>query len=1233
MNKIVGKISHKETGLGIPDLLVVIYDVDPDTRPEELLNEFNPSNGNTLSNAQLPLSFGDRITSEATDAEGRFVCEYRDEEFRVRNESEKRPDLLLMVLAPEETGQAPNSRILHISLAIRQNAARKETYLIKLNSRQLESAGIPIPKEPGEGDTPPILVNRLKTFEEQRMQLEGGINELAKNRVENTRVKLEVFHSDFKPALRKSLSHLPDNERLNDRVVSSDKEVLEKNTSAMKDGINKFFKTDDNAAENGDGSESLLESRPPVRSFINLTDKQKDILQRIAETNGDGIIEGDQLDRVLHGEDSTPLNNVLMVRENPLLKFCREMTSHEKKCLKLLDNSQESESDSGEDSNEDNNTEIEGSLNENEGTNNGSENNEPSNSVNEPLTGDELIQFYTSRLLETATTPETEVSGGLTPISNDEKVRDQIKRLSLEKSPADMPAYYDFHNLQLAFEHVWQEAIDEGILNLAEDAYDLIVELGGNPQNQNSGSDPVRALLNEGKLVMKSRTFDFKTVSTNGAVSSGTNSTIMARSLPFDVNDVWAGVREGKMEWKDHLPPRQNNQLPQILAQLEQRLKENYNFTVFAANQKERSINFGLLVTYRQKWTPEAYQAGELVKTITLAPKQTQKITVTKKEHKKRYQKEVENNLRSWHEESSKTSRAEEEIVRRASIKTNFNLSTQHTFSTKVPLIGGTDNTITTAYGREANKSSDDIKKSFHEAVFKSSQDYKNEHTMEVTSEETVDYETVETSEITNPNDEIAVTFLFYELQRRYRIIESIHQLMPVILVAQEMPKPHEIDGDWLLTYDWILRRVILDDSFLPVFDYLTENVAGDETTLAHLKSTVQAQQLKVENIKRQLAPYEEKLTLLKNTLIFVQNFSIDDLLQDKIDLLRSHPMYNQIKKEVEKQLNKNKQERIAALEQEIALIQERINEISAKAEAEISTLTSLTDSYIKVQSEHLNRQTAIARLRVHIKENILYYMQAIWSHEPPDQRFFRLHNTLVPTLKRVRKRFVIDFDEVSDSSLINQPHMRLKRFSASPMHTYSVEVKTPPSWELEKIPLSQIADLDNMLGFKGNYMIFALKESNALTDYMMEPYVDRAFNTLIDPDDAGNWSLEDFASYTCCLNKKLTSVEFEEIKEQLKKQYEKLLTASRRADNIITIPSGSLFIEALPAKHSLIEEFKARHRAIDVKKVQAEVRKLELENIRYAARILDDNLEDPDIEKKIVIESDANRVIVPTDN
>jgi hypothetical protein len=41
-----------------------------------------------------------------------------------------------------------------------------------------------------------------------------------------------------------------------------------------------------------------------------------------------------------------------------------------------------------------------------------------------------------------------------------------------------------------------------------------------------------------------------------------------------------------------------------------------------------------------------------------------------------------------------------------------------------------------------------------------------------------------------------------------------------------------------------------------------------------------------------------------------------------------------------------------------------------------------------------------------------------------------------------------------------------------------------------------------------------------------------------------------------------------------------------------------------LTGTHPILEDFKLMHRALDVKKVQAEVRHAELENLRLAARL-----------------------------
>jgi hypothetical protein len=135
----------------------------------------------------------------------------------------------------------------------------------------------------------------------------------------------------------------------------------------------------------------------------------------------------------------------------------------------------------------------------------------------------------------------------------------------------------------------------------------------------------------------------------------------------------------------------------------------------------------------------------------------------------------------------------------------------------------------------------------------------------------------------------------------------------------------------------------------------------------------------------------------------------------------------------------------------------------------------------------------------------------------------------------------------------------------------------------------------------------------------MMTPYVDSEFG-LLDPDAPGNWSLDDFQKLYCCLKEKLGDA-FSDVEPELQAFYKELLTDPLRPGELITVPTGSLYIEALPGEHPLLEDFKALHRAVDVKKVQAEVRKLELENIRYAARILNEERGDPDVDKRVIIE------------
>jgi hypothetical protein len=87
----------------------------------------------------------------------------------------------------------------------------------------------------------------------------------------------------------------------------------------------------------------------------------------------------------------------------------------------------------------------------------------------------------------------------------------------------------------------------------------------------------------------------------------------------------------------------------------------------------------------------------------------------------------------------------------------------------------------------------------------------------------------------------------------------------------------------------------------------------------------------------------------------------------------------------------------------------------------------------------------------------------------------------------------------------------------------------------------------------------------------------------------------------------------------------------SRQTPEMVIVPSDALYIEALPGTHPLLEDFKLIHRAIDVKRAQAEARKAELENLRLAARVSQQRLGDPDVDKLVLVE-DGQRLSIDPD-
>jgi hypothetical protein len=289
---------------------------------------------------------------------------------------------------------------------------------------------------------------------------------------------------------------------------------------------------------------------------------------------------------------------------------------------------------------------------------------------------------------------------------------------------------------------------------------------------------------------------------------------------------------------------------------------------------------------------------------------------------------------------------------------------------------------------------------------------------------------------------------------------------------------------------------------------------------------------------------------------------------------------------------------------------QTKVNQLLGDLKTETTALQLAIDKYTKAATHHFSMLADIDRLRVHVKDNIIYYMQAIWTYEPADQRYFRLCNVDVPVFTH---NTTVNFAQTPGLAQIDTSRT-------------SIDVAFPSPTLLDPtMKLHQVADLETLVGFKGNYMIFPMVNFNYMTWFLMQDYIhldDTTGVTAQDPDPMADLTIEQLKSAMSTIyagNPQSFAANqpiFEEIMLRL---------LSTQNPEMVILPSSSLYIEALPGTHPLLEDFKLIHRAIDVKKAQAEARHSELENLRLAARLANGENGDPDIDKVIVVGSGQN--------
>lgn len=818
-------------------------------------------------------------------------------------------------------------------------------------------------------------------------------------------------------------------------------------------------------------------------------------------------------------------------------------------------------------------------------------------------------------------------------------ISDELEALDLKGGPADAIAFHDFHVLQMAFKHVWAQAFDQSIYQNVEALYNEMAKLydeAGLPDPDFGSIADVQEL--QGFLANASAT----PVRSRGGVMVGPPPSMGQRAAPVPMSpDLLAAFPEARFVWSylseadkaviqsnaavvngsapaaDVRAARQAvvlvigqaeaklGRLQKLILEIGMALSEPYAFDIFAPN----TYNYGIMLTYRQRWEPLTYQAGDLVATIPLAPGESRKYVRKQVVKKSRAEKAVEKSMRSRSDQTSETGRAETEIMNKTSSSTNFKMMEQASFNIGVASLSASSEFAT----NQANASATN-QKTFHEATIKAAQEYRLERSLEVDTSVTVESEDTVSGEISNPNNEITVTYLFYELQRRYQVSEQIHRARPVILVAQDVPAPHEIDEAWLLAYQWIFARVLLDDSLRPALEYLNSGFAGDEAAIEIIRVHWESARGMVDRLERAVEIQLSQRDSLREMLV---NTTIAKAEQE------SQGLPTVVKVLFTGGADPNDQEvatleaKRAAAETRLKYVEQAVEDAQRKLKQETDALEQATRQYADAMQKKFSRHVAIDQLRLHVKQNILYYMQQIWGCEPTDQRFFRLYNKKV---KCPRPRAGTSFGAT------------LSFGAYTLMNSYAIELNAPSFDAGDEVELVEVADLDNPLGYKGNYIIFPLKQPCDLTTYMLSEFVDEYFGVR-DPNEAGAYTFEQLEAW---LTEHLTRDDVTPAeKTRMEKLFLQKLGEARPVSDEVIVPSGQLFIEALPGRHPLLEDFKLRHRLADLESAHAAVRHAELENLRLAARLVegpDDTalLEDPDIEKKIVVEVGAALVADP---
>src|SRR5882724_11250984 len=245
-NVVSVKILHKESRTPIANILAYLFDVenwpDPESRDSTRVDT-NTSLSLAPDNVAALFKTCDLIGSALTDDAGKCRFDVIPKDFNLPGRTEEKPDLLLVVLAPEEPGLDLRKRVLHFSRDVLFNAGTNEAYIILLPTTLLEEKGIPV--GPVKQETRESVGNKVSAYIDAR-EREGEFNASVANyrrtaAAGETETR-KVFRKDFLKQIATDLSSV----LVTGAVANEGDNIAEKNKETSNQSIDNANKLLDN---------------------------------------------------------------------------------------------------------------------------------------------------------------------------------------------------------------------------------------------------------------------------------------------------------------------------------------------------------------------------------------------------------------------------------------------------------------------------------------------------------------------------------------------------------------------------------------------------------------------------------------------------------------------------------------------------------------------------------------------------------------------------------------------------------------------------------------------------------------------------------------------------------------------------------------------------------------------------------------------------------------------------